>query len=108
MESKQNWEPELLFLSLSGGLLGHALCCRSIFDGTGFDTEWALGCTEHLRYRGFEHLDGLERLFLELLVLGELGQAHDKISESTLGNNHSKAIVVDLSDIIVGKIHNRF
>ena len=108
MESKQNREPELLFLGLSGRLLGHAFGCRSIFDGTGFETERTLGCTKHLRYRGFEHLDSLKRLFLELLVLGELGQAYDKVSKGTLGDNHSETIVVDLGDVIVGEIHDRF
>jgi hypothetical protein len=108
MESKQNREPELLFLGLSGRLLGHAFGCRSIFDGTGFETERTLGCTKHLRYRGFEHLDSLKRLFLELLVLGELGQAYDKVSKGTLGDNYSETIVVDLGDVIVGEIHDRF
>lgn len=108
MESKQNREPELLFLGLSGRLLGHAFGRRSIFDGTGFETERTLGCTKHLRYRRFEHLDSLKRLFLELLVLGELGQAYDKVSKGTLGDNHSETIVVDLGDVIVGEIHDRF
>ena len=108
MESKQNREPELLFLGLSGRLLGHAFGCRSIFDGTGFETERTLGCTKHLRYRGFEHLDSLKRLFLELLVLGELGQADDEVGKGTLSDDHGKTIIVDLCDVVIGKIDNRF
>ena len=105
MKRKQHGEPKLLLLRLLRQLLGRRLHLPSLaLTIPGPNAERTFGRLQHLGHRGLEHLDRLQGLALELLVLGELGQADDEISEGALRDDDAEIVIVDLGHVIVGEV----
>jgi hypothetical protein len=105
MERKQHREPKLLLLGLLRQRLRRGLDFSALaLVITPSDTQRALGRPQHLGHGRLEHLDRLQRLALELLVLGELGEADDEVGEGALRDDDAEVIGVDFGDVVVREV----